>query len=86
MPPEETCEKGKFVNGPFPNAPWCLEHDEAWEGCYASLRGLLEEASSLLLSIKINLEKRSGLTVVERELLDSVRQFVAAHPPPGGDV
>lgn len=50
------------------------------------LEAPLEEASSLLLSVKIDYEKRSDrLTVIERELLASIRAWLALHPPPNGD-
>lgn len=46
----------------------------------------LEEASSILLSVKINYEKRTDLTVVERELLATMKDWLVMHPPPAGDV
>ena len=51
------------------------------------LEPAMEEASSILLSVKINYEKRGdALTMVERELLLTIREWLTAHPPPGGDV
>lgn len=47
----------------------------------------LEEASSIILSAKIELEKRLGvLSVTERDLLTTIRFWLTAHPPPAGDV
>lgn len=47
----------------------------------------IEEASSILLSVKIQLEKRDkrnlgALTVVERELLGAIREWHKVHPVP----
>jgi hypothetical protein len=41
----------------------------------------LQEASSILTSVMINYEKRSKLTVVERELLSTIREWLAANAP-----
>ena len=45
----------------------------------------MEEASSILLSVKIQYEKRTDLSVVERELLATIREWLTIHPPPMGD-
>jgi hypothetical protein len=45
----------------------------------------LQEASSILLSVEIQYEKRKALTVVERELLTTIRDWIAQNPPPTGD-
>jgi hypothetical protein len=45
----------------------------------------LEEASSILLSVRINYEKRRDLTVVERELLGAIIEWQKVHPVVGGD-
>lgn len=42
----------------------------------------VEEASSILLSIKIQLEKRSDLTVVEKELIHTIEEWHQVHPMP----
>jgi len=51
-----------------------------------------EEAASILLSTKIQFERREGrtgrgsLTRIERELLGTMREYLKLHPPPTGDV
>jgi hypothetical protein len=41
----------------------------------------LQEATSILMSVMINYEKRAKLTVIERELLATIREWLAANAP-----